>query len=328
MSYKVTVIVPIYNVEAYIERCARSLFEQTMESLEFIFVNDCTPDCSMQLLEKIISEYPGRRHDIHCVSHSQNRGLPSARNSGLAIATGEYIFHCDSDDWVDADMLTKMYNAAKKQEADIVYADWYLSFPKNERYMHQPSLDTPFDCLRAILEGKLRFNVWNKLVKRRLYVENQICFPDGRGMGEDMTMIKLFCHAERVTYLKGAFYHYVQTNINSFTKSWSDKHLEQVYSNTKEVVSYVERNGKNDISEKEIHFFKLNVKLPLLISSQHKMYDIWQQWFPESNSYIKQNSSFSFRIRTLQYIAIKRWYWLLRLHYYGVVKIVYGIFYR
>jgi len=100
MEYKISVIVPVYNVENYIERCVRSLFEQTLqEGVEYIFVDDCSPDRSMQVIEAIASEYPERLKHIRIVHQSLNSGSSAARNSGLAIAQGEYIYFADSDDW-------------------------------------------------------------------------------------------------------------------------------------------------------------------------------------------------------------------------------------
>ncbi len=95
---KVSVIIPVYGVEKYIERCTRSLFEQTLDDMEFIFVNDCTKDNSIAIIERIAEEYPLRKSQIHILNHQVNKGLPIARQTGLRVATGEYIAHCDSDD--------------------------------------------------------------------------------------------------------------------------------------------------------------------------------------------------------------------------------------
>ena len=95
---KVSVIVPIYNVSLYVEKCARSLMEQTLEDIEYIFVDDCTPDNSLQILEETIKDYPHRQRQIKIVRHEVNRGLTSARNSGLSCVTGDYVAHCDSVD--------------------------------------------------------------------------------------------------------------------------------------------------------------------------------------------------------------------------------------
>ena len=132
MSVKVSVCIPVYGVEKYIERCARSLFEQTMrDGIEFIFVNDCTPDKSIEILEKVLAEYPHRKKQTQIINHEKNSGLVAARKTGLAHATGEYIIHCDSDDWVELNMYEKMYHAAKAADADMVYCDYVKELPDN-----------------------------------------------------------------------------------------------------------------------------------------------------------------------------------------------------
>ena len=123
---KVSVIVPIYKVERFIARCAESLLNQTLQEIEYIFVNDATPDGSMDILKETIARYPSRADSCHIVEHEVNKGLPSARNSGLAVARGEYVFHCDSDDFVEPTMFEDMYKAAIESSADIVRCDWYL----------------------------------------------------------------------------------------------------------------------------------------------------------------------------------------------------------
>ena len=101
---KVSVIVPIYKVEPFIERCARSLFEQTLDDIEYIFVNDCTPDKSMEVLSRVLEDYPGRKEQVRIITMPVNSGLPKVRRAGLEVASGDYIIHCDSDDWVDRTM--------------------------------------------------------------------------------------------------------------------------------------------------------------------------------------------------------------------------------
>ena len=97
---KVSVIVPVYGVEKYIERCARSLFEQTLDDMEFIFVDDCTKDESIEVLKRVIDLYPVRKDQVKIIHHAVNKGLSRARETGVNAATGDYIGHCDSDDWV------------------------------------------------------------------------------------------------------------------------------------------------------------------------------------------------------------------------------------
>lgn len=131
---KVSVIVPIYKVEPFIKRCANSLFEQTLQNVEYIFVDDATPDNSIHLLKEVVAFYPNRNEQIHIIHHKVNKGLPAARNTGLEMVSGEYIFHCDSDDYVEPDMLEKLYQKAEETNADMVWCDWFLTFAEKEIY--------------------------------------------------------------------------------------------------------------------------------------------------------------------------------------------------
>lgn len=223
--YTVSVIIPIFKVRNFIERCVCSLFEQTLKDVEYIFVDDASPDDSIDILKSCIDRYPERKDQITILTHEKNQGLPAARNTGLAVATGEYIFHCDSDDFVEKDMLEEMYKVAKEKDADMVYCDFYLSFEKNERYMSNPVYETADAMLRqGLLGGNMKYNVWNKLVRRSLYTENDILFPAGHAMGEDMTMIRLAACAKSVAYVPKAFYHYVKLNANAYSATMSERH--------------------------------------------------------------------------------------------------------
>jgi glycosyltransferase involved in cell wall biosynthesis len=113
--YKISVVVPVYNVAKYIERCVCSLMEQTLNDIEYIFVNDCTPDNSIEILKQTLKRYPHRKYDVKIIHHCHNQGPFETRNSGLVVATGEFISYCDSDDWVDVAMYESLYLKAKKK---------------------------------------------------------------------------------------------------------------------------------------------------------------------------------------------------------------------
>lgn len=324
---KVTVIVPIYNVEKFITRCVDSLFEQTLQEVEFIFVDDATPDKSIDMLQHSIDNHPICKDKVVILHHTQNKGLPAARNTGLAMAKGEYIFHCDSDDFIDARMLEDMYQIAKENEADIVWSDWYLSFANRERYMKQPSYSDAKETVKAMLSGVMKYNVWNKLVKRSLYVDNGVKFPDGYGMGEDMTMIMLFAYARKVQYIHNAYYHYVKTNSTAFSQTYSDKHLRELRFNVDRIVDFVERTFGNEF-KKELAFMKLEAKFPFLLSGNQNRLDAWKKWYPEANVYIMQNKNLSLRSRLLQWFASKEYWLLVKLYSWIFNKIIYGVVYR
>lgn len=299
-----------------------------MQDVEFIFVDDASPDKSMQILEKTLIEYPARKRNIKMLHHSANQGLPAARNTGLEASNGEYIFHCDSDDFVDPDMLEVLYTEASQNDADIVWCDWYLTFGQNERYMKQPDYATPVEAVKAMLGGAMKFNVWNKLIKRDLYQKNVIKFPAGHGMGEDMTMILPFVFAKKIKYVPKAFYHYVKTNSGAFTQNHSTRNLDDLQYNVRRIENTLQRIYGTSLN-KEIAFLKLETKFPLLImGNRSKQYEQWMRLYPEANKYICQNTYISFRSRALEWCAWKRQWWMVRLYYWMVIRFIYGIIYK
>lgn len=330
MSYipKVSVIVPIYGVEAFIERCARSLMEQTLDDVEYIFVDDASKDDSVVLLKKVLENYPTKYKAVSIVTHKKNKGLPAARNTGLEKAKGEYIFHCDGDDFVESNALELLYNAAKENEADIVWCDWYLTFKKNERRMSEPSFVKPIDALKSMLGGGMKYNVWNKLVSRKLYIENSIYFPDGYGMGEDMTMMLLFAYAHKVYHLKYALYHYVKMNTTAFSHTVSQTNFDSLRYNV-ERISKILIDLFGDKLKEEIAFLKLESKYPLLIiAPDFSLYRQWNKWYPEANRFILKNKNVSLRSRIVQSCARYRMYWIVWLHYQVVCRFIYGVIYK
>lgn len=300
--------------------------EQTLEDVECIFVDDGSYDNSIQILESAIRKYPKRIEHTKIIRHGINKGLPAARNSGLTEASGKYIFHCDGDDFIDPDMLEKMYRKAEDVSADMVWCDWWLSFENSERYMVQPKASTWDAALRSMLCGTMKYNVWNKLARRELY--DGIRFPEGRSMGEDMTMIKIASKARKVTYVSEALYHYRRTNTEALTQNYTDRKLQEIKDNTKDTIEYLRANCDLENQEREIRRFCLNVKLPFLFTGNRKDIARWREWFPEANSEIIGNKQQALRTRLIQWCAAHNMSVMVKLYYILVYKTIYGLHYR
>lgn len=320
----VSVIIPFFKVAPYIERCATALMEQTLQEAEFLFVDDASPDESRKILEGVLANYPQR--DARIITHPVNKGLPAARNTGLSEAKGEYIYHCDSDDWPDVTLLEKMFAAAMANDADIVYCDFYLSFETGERYMKNPAFSTADDLLRkGFLAGSAKYNVWNKMIRRSLYEKTGIFFPAGHGMGEDMTVIMLTTEAGKVAYVPEALYHYVKLNMNAFSNTFSQRHLDDIRYNAGRTLACLQEKG---IPEQDIALFKLNIKLPFLLSGDKGQYKLWKEWYPEADRYAMANPNLPFRTRLVQWLAGKHQFWAVGLYGWLVNKVYYRIRYR
>lgn len=217
-QYSVSVIIPIFNAEQSIEKCCRSLFEQTLDSIQFIFVDDCTPDNSINILNAILSEYPQRRKNTKIIHHSSNKGVGSARKTGIIHAIGDFIIHCDSDDWVEKNMYEQMYKVAKASDADIVICDFNEIYPQTTKLIHVNPLNNNLQCVEALLSGSMHGGLWNKLVKRTLYTEHKIIPIDGLNFCEDFYLLyKLFFFAKKILFIDTPLYQYNKCNINSIT---------------------------------------------------------------------------------------------------------------
>lgn len=325
---KVSVIIPIYGVADYIGRCAESLMQQTMrDGVEFIFVNDATPDRSMEVLSEVVGKHPERASQVRVLTHSENRGLPAARNTGLAAAQGEYVFHCDSDDYLEPDALETLYAAATEHGADLVWCDWWLTYDNSERHMTQPGYATSLEAVKAMLGGRMKYNVWNKLARRSLYTENSISFPEDHGMGEDMTMMMLTACARKVAHVPHACYHYRRGNEQAFTSAMSDGKLADVRYNVERTTDFLLRKYGSDIAD-TLNFFKLNVKFPWLISADRRMYAMWRATFPEADAAIGSNPYMPLRNKLLQHAAHCKCDALVKFYYLIFYKVLYSILYR
>lgn len=222
---KVSVIIPVYGVEKYIERCARSLFEQTLDDIEYIFVDDCSPDKSIAILENIIKEYLPRlkkeHKNVRIERLSKNCGLPNVRRYGINLATGDYIAHCDSDDWVDVHMYEEMYNKAIEEDADVVVCDFCSTDCENEQYSKGLISKERENVIVDVLLWRIAGCLWNKLVRRKEYTDHDLNYPT-HNMGEDAALIvQILWNAKRISYLPEPFYYYYM-NQTSITKYVSD----------------------------------------------------------------------------------------------------------
>ena len=325
MSVAISVITPVYNVKRFIRKCAESLLSQTFVDAEYIFVNDSSTDGSLEILNSIIEQHPEKK--VKIVHHPENRGLPSSRKTGYEASTGKYIFNCDGDDFVEPTMLEKMYAAVVENDADYAYCDFYLSYENSERYMKCPHFKTADDALRVgYLSGTAKYNVWNKLIKRELY--DGVVFPvDHKKGGEDMIMIGVLSKARSIAYVPEALYHYVKTNASAISEAFSEQRLIDIRYNADSAISVLRRTYPADL-EKEIAFFKLNVKLPFIITDNPLKYQVWKEWYPEANMYICDNRHQAFRTRLVQWLAAKGWFWAVKLYFKVVYRLVYRVIYK
>lgn len=214
---KVSVIVPVYKAEAYLDRCVDSLLEQTFRDFEVILIDDGGSDRSGEICD----EY-ARKDDRVRVIHQLNSGVSMARQKGLDEARGEYVIHADPDDWVEPDMLEQLYAKAKEENADMVICDFCSHYAEKKVYVQQKPSALDHTTVLCELFQQLHGSCWNKLVRRVCYNKFQIKFPVGVSYCEDLlTNATLLTHNIKVVYLPKAFYHYDQCiNVNSLVSNY------------------------------------------------------------------------------------------------------------
>jgi len=212
----VTILVPIYNVEKWIEKCARSAFEQTYENLEYVFVDDCSPDKSVEILQRVVADYPHRAAKVRILHHDHNRGLASTRNTLVDACTTEFLFHLDSDDWIEPNAIELLVKNQLETGSDIVTGEALLfKDGKEEPYLSR--FNNKDDVLPSLLKLELSHTVWGRLIRTSLYKENNLKCIDGINFGEDYQIVpKLYYLTKRVSGISAFIYHYNRDNVSSY----------------------------------------------------------------------------------------------------------------
>ena len=229
---KVSVIVPVYNVEKYLERCINSLVNQTLQDIEIILVDDGSTDSSKIIIEKYLNLH---REKIKYY-YKENGGLSSARNYGILYAKGEYIAFLDSDDYIEPTMYEEMYNVAKKENSDMVECDFIWEYPDKQKY----DCGQIYNSKKEALE-KARVVAWNKLIKRDILEKEKIEFPFGLRYEDVEFFYKLVPNLNKISFVKKCFIHYVQRD-NSIVNTQNSKTMD-IFKVLDNVIEYYKKNN-------------------------------------------------------------------------------------
>ncbi|MNF27968.1 putative glycosyltransferase EpsH [compost metagenome] len=255
---KVSVIVPVYNTELYVERAIISLMEQTLqEDVQFIIIDDGSKDNSLNIIKQVIARYPAREGQVTLISR-ENRGVAATRAQGMELAAGDYVIHLDSDDWAELNWLEAMYTKAIEENADVVVCDFSLIYHHSSKVIHQKVFNKGVDCVRSmILNGICNAN-WNKLIRLDFIHHNDIAFKTNLNMGEDFVFsLKTLFKANKVSHINESLYNYNQENETALTKKYTKKDLCDIKQTVSLTESYFKDNGVYD----DFHYYVLHLKL-------------------------------------------------------------------
>lgn len=312
-SVKVSILVPFYNVEKYVGRCVDSLFTQTYSNIEYVFVNDCTPDRSMDVIQEHIEKYD-MSEKCKIIVHKENKGICASRNDCLDNATGDYVLFIDSDDYIDKDMVELLVEAAVKDYADISgcgyteeYDDHSVDFP--QKYTNDYN-----EMLKAITILTIKGVMWKLLIRRSIIEDNHIRFMPEKNMVDDyLFCCQVFYYSHRFTGVDKCMYHYIQFNPNNYSQRtfYNINHQAQAIIETEK---FYKEKGVYEIVKQELYIRKFIAKKPLLMDKCCIDVKKWREIFPESNDAWKY-LNFSRGNQLLFRLAQSPFYWLIHLLY-------------
>ena len=240
---KLSIIVPVYGVEKYIDKCLNSLVKQSLKEIEIIVVNDGTKDNSQKIIDKYVKKYPDKIKSYI----KENGGQGSARNYGLKKATGEYIGYVDSDDFVEKDMYKKLYNKAKENNYDIVVCGNYNVSEDYQNKNIDAFINNYNTDLENIFFGKMA--VWNKIYKRDILIKNKLEFKE-KVWYEDLDFtLKAIMNSNTFAFIDEPLYDYLIREGSTMNNSNVQRNLE-ILDAFNDILSYIQHNKKEEYFSK------------------------------------------------------------------------------
>lgn len=230
MKIKVSVIVPVYNVEKFIDKCLNSLVNQTLKEIEIIVVNDGSSDNSQKIIDEYVKKYPNKIKSFI----KENGGQGSARNMGMEKAVGEYISFVDSDDWLDLNTLEKMYNLAKKDKSDIVICDMVDHYSNYTIYHNCTKYNSVFEVTPSACNKIFR----KELIKDFRFL-SKLWYEDF-----DFTT-KILFNTNKISNISEGFYHCNCGHESTMNNNNSKKNLDMIIV-IEDIIDYLKKNDKYD----------------------------------------------------------------------------------
>ena len=292
-NIKVSILVPFYKVEKFVARCVESLFAQTYSNIEYVFVNDCSPDGSMDVIYEAIAKY-GVSEKCKMIVHETNLGISASRNDCLDNMTGDYFLFIDSDDYIDKDMVELLVAAAVKDNADISgcgyieeYADHSVEKPQHYTNNHD-------EMMRAITLLTIKGVMWKLLVRGSIVTEHkdEVRFIPDRNMVDDyLFCCQIFYYAKRFAGVDRCMYHWIQYNPNNYTHTTKFA-VESQAAAIRKTEEFYREKGVYEVVKDALLQRKFISKLPLLFDTNCYDVQLWRELFPESND-VWHNMAFS-----------------------------------
>lgn len=251
---KVSVVVPIYNVEDYLSMCIESLLNQKFSDYEIILINDGSTDKSGE----IAKDYEKKNENIKLIE-IKNSGLSEARNTGLKYVEGEYVTFVDSDDFVEENYLNDLYNEISSKELDILICSFYRTSEKEKIFVNinlcAEKVYSNIDILSCILRGEVQCYAWNKIYKTSLFLENNIRYPFGKLYEDIETLVRLVMNSKRIGFINKRLYNYRIRNGSIVNKEKNDRAIVDMKYAIEQVNKLIQDNNlENQLKDELVSF--------------------------------------------------------------------------
>ena len=310
-TIQVSILMPIYKVEQFLEKTLDSIFTQTYPYLDYVFVNDCSPDNSLQVLIDTIKKHGVEKERYTIINHDQNEGIAVSRTDCIAHAKGDYVFFVDSDDWIEKGAVEEMVAATKSGTIDIVGCDFMKDFLSGKTtYHHENYAESCRENLYRCLNYDIATVLWKLLIRRSLF-DNFTITPHVDIVEDYIISVKLYYYAKSFAPLPKAFYHYVQYNQArvSLQTLWSvNMHIKGV----EEVEAFCrDKDLYDEDVEHKLLLRKFNIKSNFL-TKQLLDYQSYRNTFPEARG-IWREMGYSGKEKIKFWLAEHGFYFLLKL---------------
>lgn len=266
----------MYGVAPYIERCARSLFSQTFESCEFIFVDDCSTDGSSETLMELVShEFSHLKDRITLVRHASNLGASEARNTALKIAKGKFVIFVDGDDWLDPDLAEELVIEQLTNNDDIIFSNYYCSAEGRNKICRVPKFGGRMGTLQVLASQSFAVpnRIWGILIRRSLIVDNRVEFNPRLTMGEDFLFLtQLLYFARSTANITLPLYFYRVDNESSIMKNISRTKQISYIRSAREVDNFLGNREDHDKFRTTRSLLRHNLIKWLIMRSGHGLY--------------------------------------------------------
>ncbi|MFI3264046.1 MAG: glycosyltransferase family 2 protein [Rikenellaceae bacterium] len=260
----VSILVPVYGAQQYIVECARSLFSQSYSNCEFIFVDDASPDQSLELLKQTANEFPHLEKRINIIECLKNGGVATARNIAINAATGDYILFVDADDWVDKDIVEKLVKKTIETDADVCNA-WCESVTANDTRLQESTnwLPNREAHIKAILgQSHLVPNhVRGMLLRRSIFEQNNLQFTPKVDFGEDYSLLpQIIYFARKLSTLQEYLYYYRVCNDSSYMNTIGERHIRNYIAAEKIVNDFFKSQPEFKTYRRSLLLGKVNIR--------------------------------------------------------------------